>query len=107
MSWATLQPLSQNVSSAVQIKQLDAVIGRNDLNTDRKAVSKAHLRISANGSGVTITDTSVNGTFINGARAKRDVPKPLHHGDIITLLAAESAEFAFIFLVSRKKRSAA
>jgi len=52
-------------------------------------VSGVHCRIRREGSTVTIVDKSTNGTFVNGKRQRKDVPRQLHNGDTITLSQAE------------------
>ena len=77
-------------------------IGRGELGTSRKLVSKVHLSIAISAKGEsTITDLSTNGTWLNGVRLRRDEPSPLEDGAIITLLTAESIDFCFVFVQGR------
>ena len=96
--WGWLHPLLPG-PEPVSLTNSEHAIGRHELATQRKLVSKQHLRILRNDEGTTsIIDTSVNGTFVNGMRLKRDEPRTLECADVVTLLAAESTEFAFIFV---------
>ena len=102
--WAYMQPLTPDGRPLPLVKPEHA-FGRGEIGSARKAVSKQHLLISSGGpSGVTLTDTSVNGTFCNGVRLRRDAPQALHHGDLITLVAPDAPE-GFMFIVARRMRS--
>ena len=102
--WAYMQPLSPDGRPLPLVKPEHA-FGRGEIGSARKAVSKQHLLISSGGpSGVTLTDMSVNGTFCNGVRLRRDAPQALHHGDLITLIAPDAPE-GFMFIVARRMRS--
>ena len=94
-----LHPLL-GVSNRVVLSASEQAIGRSELGTNRKLVSKVHLRCqaSADGVGATITDCSVNGTYVNGVRLPRDEPRELRLGDVVTLLSADSVDFAFVLV---------
>ena len=62
-------------------------VGRTELKTSRKLVSKAHAILAHSAAGAaTVEDRSVNGTYLNGARLPQNDPAPLQHGDVVTLL---------------------
>ena len=46
-----------------------------------RTLSKRHCRITARGDGWLITDSSSNGTFLNGVTLEADLPYPLRHQD--------------------------
>ena len=48
-------------------------------------VSREHAVINWNSPDCTVTDTSRNGTLLNGQKLVRNRPYPLHDGDIITI----------------------
>jgi type VI secretion system FHA domain protein len=54
-----------------------------------RVLSKHHCRITANGETWLITDTSSNGTFVNGAGLDPDLPQPLRNGDRLVFGAYE------------------
>ena len=48
------------------------------------ALSERHLEIhKVDGAGFVLTDTSKNGTWLNGRRTTKDLAAPLQHGDLI------------------------
>ena len=64
--WAILHPLLPG-PHPVELSEAEHGIGRHELATPRKLVSKQHLLIRRDGTGAaTITDASVNGTWLNG-----------------------------------------
>ncbi len=57
--------------------------------------SSTHFEITCATAGcLSITDTSKNGTFVNGIRLKPGVPSPLEHADIVTLVVPSVAAAA-------------
>ncbi|HEY3846028.1 MAG TPA: type VI secretion system-associated FHA domain protein TagH [Acetobacteraceae bacterium] len=54
-----------------------------------RVLSKHHCRITANGETWQITDTSSNGTFVNGAGLDPDLPQALRNGDRLVFGAYE------------------
>ncbi len=50
-----------------------------------KVLSKRHCLIAPRHDGWLVTDTSVNGTFLNGAALEGDLPHPLRDNDRLTL----------------------
>lgn len=76
------------------------VVGRNSVGKevlkDYPDVSREHFVIEARTSGIaaTITDKSSYGTYINGERIEKDVPRRVTSGAIIRL--ASSIEIKFI-----------
>ena len=84
---------------AVRIAGAATVVGRSQLNTAHKLVSKQHLRVNQPASGeFTICDQSTNGTWLNGERLTKNSPHELQSGDIVTLLSAANIEFALVFV---------
>ena len=69
-------------------------------------MSKQHLVVRFYDEAATLTDLSVNGTYLNGIRLPRDEPKPIKPGDVITLLTAESTDFAFVFVPAQPEGDA-
>ena len=97
-----LQPLSDaGLAEPLALTAPEQRVGRTELKTSRKLVSKAHAILAHTAAGAaTVEDRSVNGTFLNGARLPQNDPAPLQHGDVVTLLAADSAEFAFVYVAA-------
>ena len=98
-----LQPLLADAGLAepLALTAPEQRVGRTELKTSRKLVSKAHAILAHTVAGAaTVEDRSVNGTFLNGARLPQNDPAPLQHGDVVTLLAADSAEFAFVYVAA-------
>jgi type VI secretion system FHA domain protein len=54
-----------------------------------RVLSKRHCSVAPRGEGWTVTDSSGNGTFLNGHSIDSDVPHPLREGDRLTLGAYE------------------
>lgn len=54
-----------------------------------RVMSKRHCRITANGETWLITDTSSNGTFLNGSTLDPEVPHALRNGDRVVFGAYE------------------
>ena len=102
-AWGILHPLLPGPKS-VKLMEETVAVGRHELGTSRKLVSKCHMRIqrSAGGSSspASITDSSVNGTFLNGEKLAREEPRELNAGDIITLLTADSTDFVFVYVAT-------
>ena len=48
-------------------------------------LSREHIRLEPDGDGLSVTDLSSNGTWINGARLRRDEKYTLRSGDSIEL----------------------
>ena len=83
MTWRLIDVRSGRAHS---IPSHGMVIGRNDdcdLVLSSKGVSRRHAVIRHAGSGFTVTDESVNGTFINGDRV--DHVQILAHGDVLRI----------------------
>ena len=97
MSTGYLVPLRAG-GVPLHLRAGETVIGRNELRTARKLVSKLHLRLDLSGSAALLTDTSINGTYVNGARLAREEPREVSSGDVVTLLTADSTDFAFVFV---------
>ena len=98
-----LQPLAADAGLAepLALTAPEQRVGRTELKTSRKLVSKAHAILAHSAAGAaTVEDRSVNGTYLNGARLPQNEPAPLQHGDVVTLLAADSAEFAFVYVAA-------
>ena len=98
-----LQPLAADAGLAepLALTAPEQRVGRTELKTSRKLVSKAHAILAHTAAGAaTVEDRSVNGTYLNGARLPQNDPAPLQHGDVVTLLAADSAEFAFVYVAA-------
>lgn len=55
------------------------------LESDRRFVSREHASITASDGCYCISDLSINGTWLNGARLTRLRPEPLRSGDAITI----------------------
>ena len=59
-------------------------------------MSQRHCTFARGGGGiVTVTDSSTNGTYLNGVRLAAGVPAPLQSGDVITLLQPPPAPFGW------------
>ncbi len=97
MSTGYLVPLRAG-GVPLHLRAGETVIGRNELRTARKLVSKLHLRLDLSGSAALLTDTSINGTYVNGARLAREEPREVSSGNVVTLLTADSTDFAFVFV---------
>jgi len=83
MTWRLIDVRSGRAHS---IPSHGMVIGRNDecdLVFQSKGVSRRHAVIRHAGSGFTVTDESVNGTYVNGERVDR--VQLLAHGDTLRI----------------------
>jgi ABC transport system ATP-binding/permease protein len=83
MTWRLIDVRS---GRALPIPMHGMVIGRNDdcdLVLSSKGVSRRHAVIRHAGTGFTVTDESVNGTFVNGDRVER--VQLLAHGDTLRI----------------------
>lgn len=83
MSWRLIDVRSGRTH---HIPSHGMVIGRNDdcdLVLSSKGVSRRHAVIRHSGSGYTVTDESVNGTFVNGDRVEH--VQLLAHGDMLRI----------------------
>eukprot|EP00617_Octactis_speculum_P018652 CAMPEP_0185751904 /NCGR_PEP_ID=MMETSP1174-20130828/10674_1 /TAXON_ID=35687 /ORGANISM="Dictyocha speculum, Strain CCMP1381" /LENGTH=490 /DNA_ID=CAMNT_0028429093 /DNA_START=56 /DNA_END=1528 /DNA_ORIENTATION=+ len=64
----------------------DITIGRSgNVSVDDVRVSRRHVLLQLRDTGWLLTDTSTNGTVVNGKRVKTRVPVTLSHGSVITL----------------------
>jgi len=82
------QRLTPNQQSEYHAVSDSFTIGRNHDNDwaipdPQRFLSGVHCRISKNGDGYSITDTSTNGVFLNGSetRLSKNDPVPIKHGD--------------------------
>ena len=83
-----LQPLAADAGLAepLALTAPEQRVGRTELKTSRKLVSKAHAILAHSAAGAaTVEDRSVNGTYLNGA-CVGGVPPPSH-----AVLAAATA----------------
>ncbi|MET0312868.1 MAG: FHA domain-containing protein, partial [Hansschlegelia sp.] len=48
-----------------------------------KILSKRHCLVAPRGDGWLVTDTSANGTLLNGAALETDLPHPLRDSDVL------------------------
>lgn len=65
-------------------------------------VSRHHAVLTVNGSKMTITDQSANGTYINGIRIAAGAPVPVTRKDVVSLAQAAELNWARIPDPSRK-----
>ena len=87
-----LQPLlDAGLAEPLALTAPEQRVGRTELKTSRKLVSKAHAILAHSAAGAaTVEDRSVNGTYLNGARLPQNDPAPLQHGDVVTLARRSS-----------------
>ena len=99
---ALLHPLLPGPRAVPVNSATTTAVGRTELGSRHKLISKVHLSITLPTEGLaTITDSSTNGTWLNGVRLRHGHPTVLMTGSIITLLCAESVDFCFVFVQDR------